>query len=226
MSSDDKTKLNGIASGAEANVQSDWNATDTSSDAYIKNKPTIPTTLSQLTGDSTHRVVTDAEKTAWNNKADTANTIPSSEKGAANGVAVLGNDGHLTPAMMPTTMKTTAPATIESDTWTLLSDLTMIIPGGTVALCCVQTTWSDGQPTGVAMSLTNAADGATSATRVLYKLEREDIAAINTCIMQNNRSNNPRPIYVWVKYGKSGTTGTINDPGRCSSSMTILGNYI
>lgn len=30
-------------SNAEANVQSDWNVTDTSSDAYIKNKPTIPT---------------------------------------------------------------------------------------------------------------------------------------------------------------------------------------
>ena len=29
-------------SNAEANVQSDWNVTDTSSDAYIKNKPTIP----------------------------------------------------------------------------------------------------------------------------------------------------------------------------------------
>lgn len=32
-------KLNGIASGAEVNVQSDWTATDTSSDAYIMNKP-------------------------------------------------------------------------------------------------------------------------------------------------------------------------------------------
>lgn len=37
------TKLNGIATGAEVNVQSDWNVTDTSSDAFIKNKPTIPT---------------------------------------------------------------------------------------------------------------------------------------------------------------------------------------
>lgn len=43
MSKDDKTKLNGIASGAEVNVQSDWSVTDTSSDAFIKNKPTIPT---------------------------------------------------------------------------------------------------------------------------------------------------------------------------------------
>ena len=33
------TKLNGIAAGAEVNVQSDWNETNTSSDAYIKNKP-------------------------------------------------------------------------------------------------------------------------------------------------------------------------------------------
>ena len=30
----------------------------------------IPTTLSQLTGDSTHRTVTDSEKTTWNNKQD------------------------------------------------------------------------------------------------------------------------------------------------------------
>ena len=32
-------KLAGIASGAQANVQSDWNETETGSDAYIKNKP-------------------------------------------------------------------------------------------------------------------------------------------------------------------------------------------
>lgn len=43
MSASDKTKLNGIATGAEVNVQSDWNVTSTSSDAFIKNKPTIPT---------------------------------------------------------------------------------------------------------------------------------------------------------------------------------------
>ena len=36
----EKNKLNGIASGAEVNVQSDWSITDTTSDAYIKNKPT------------------------------------------------------------------------------------------------------------------------------------------------------------------------------------------
>ncbi len=35
----EKNKLSGIATGAEINVQSDWNVTDTNSDAYIKNKP-------------------------------------------------------------------------------------------------------------------------------------------------------------------------------------------
>lgn len=34
-------KLATIAEGAEVNVQSDWNATDTTSDAYIKNKPDL-----------------------------------------------------------------------------------------------------------------------------------------------------------------------------------------
>lgn len=37
----EKTKLNGIQTGAEVNVQSDWNVVDNTSDAFIKNKPTI-----------------------------------------------------------------------------------------------------------------------------------------------------------------------------------------
>lgn len=37
----EKNKLAGIASGAEVNVQSDWNQTTTSADDYIKNKPTL-----------------------------------------------------------------------------------------------------------------------------------------------------------------------------------------
>jgi len=55
----DHTKLNGIATGAEVNVQSDWNETSNSSDAYIQNKPTIPTNtdttygISCVDGDNT-----------------------------------------------------------------------------------------------------------------------------------------------------------------------------
>lgn len=42
MSASDKTKLDGIASGAEVNVQADWNESNSASDAYIANKPSIP----------------------------------------------------------------------------------------------------------------------------------------------------------------------------------------
>ena len=38
----DKSKLDGIAAGAEVNIQPDWLEADSSSDAFIKNKPTIP----------------------------------------------------------------------------------------------------------------------------------------------------------------------------------------
>lgn len=48
----EKSKLSGIASGAEANVQADWNVTSSSSDAFIKNKPSIPSKVSDLTNDS------------------------------------------------------------------------------------------------------------------------------------------------------------------------------
>ena len=41
MSSSDKTKLDGIATGAEVNEQSDWNAT--TGDSFIRNKPTVYT---------------------------------------------------------------------------------------------------------------------------------------------------------------------------------------
>lgn len=41
MSRSDKTKLDGIATGAEVNVQSDWNQTTTTADDYIKNKPVV-----------------------------------------------------------------------------------------------------------------------------------------------------------------------------------------
>ena len=49
MTSAERTKLAGIAAGAEVNVQSDWNVTNSSSDAFIKNKPT---NVSAFTNDS------------------------------------------------------------------------------------------------------------------------------------------------------------------------------
>ena len=43
----DNTKLDGIAAGAEVNVQSDWNETDSGADSFIQNKPTTITSAEQ-----------------------------------------------------------------------------------------------------------------------------------------------------------------------------------
>ncbi len=59
----EKNKLAGIASGAEVNVQSDWNVTNIISDAFIKNKPTK---VSDFTNDSGFITTeTDPIFTAW-----------------------------------------------------------------------------------------------------------------------------------------------------------------
>lgn len=61
-----------------AQVNADWNAG--SGVARILNKPTIPTQLSQLSADSTHRVVTDTEKATWDAKyTKPSSGIPASD---------------------------------------------------------------------------------------------------------------------------------------------------
>lgn len=89
----EKTKLAGIATGAEVNVQSDWNQGNDAADDYIKNKP------SNLVQDAsyvhTDNNFTNAEKA----KADGA--IQSTEKGTANGVAELDANGKVPTSQLP-----------------------------------------------------------------------------------------------------------------------------
>lgn len=55
----DKAKLDGIASGAEVNIQADWNQTNTSADDYIKNKPTDLSAFSNSTTQYITKAVSD-----------------------------------------------------------------------------------------------------------------------------------------------------------------------
>ena len=91
----EKNKLAGIASGAEVNVQSDWSVTDTTSDAYILNKPSLaavatsgkysdlsgrPTVDSAISTSSTNAVQNKAITAAVNAKYTKPSTgIPSSD---------------------------------------------------------------------------------------------------------------------------------------------------
>lgn len=60
----EKNKLSGIATGAEVNVQANWAETDSSDDAFIKNKPSIPSKVSDLTNDSGFITLTDVPEGA------------------------------------------------------------------------------------------------------------------------------------------------------------------
>ena len=73
-----KEKLDGIASGAEVNVQPDWNQSSPGADDFIKNKPTIPTVpsnVSSFTNDAGYIKKTDSSGTltvaGWSNKEQT-----------------------------------------------------------------------------------------------------------------------------------------------------------
>ena len=87
----EKNKLAGIASGAEVNVQADWSVTDTSSDAFIKNKPTIDSALSST---STNAVQNKVINTALSGKVDkvsgkglSTNDYTTAEKNKLAGIA-------------------------------------------------------------------------------------------------------------------------------------------
>lgn len=124
ISSEQSTKLAGIAEGAEVNVNADWNAT--SGDAKILNKPTIPTQTSQLTNNSGFITKTvnnlDNYTTTTNMNTALGNKLNTSLKGAANGLAELDANGLVPSSQLPSYVddvleyanKSSFPATGES----------------------------------------------------------------------------------------------------------------
>ncbi len=62
----------------------------------LSNTPTIPTALSDLTDDATHRVVTDTEKNTWSGKQDTL--VSGTTIKTINGASILGS-GNITVAV-------------------------------------------------------------------------------------------------------------------------------
>lgn len=75
------TKLDGIDSGAQVNVIEIVKKNGTALTPVSKAVDiSVPTALSELTDNATHRLVTDTEKTTWNGKADLVDgKVPASE---------------------------------------------------------------------------------------------------------------------------------------------------
>jgi hypothetical protein len=88
----DHNKLNSIATSAEVNVQSDWNAS--SGDAQILNKPTIPSNLADLTNVHT-ATPTNGQVLKWINA--NSRWEPAEDSSGAGGAALTdGDKGDIT----------------------------------------------------------------------------------------------------------------------------------
>tara|TARA_Y100001938_G_scaffold20715_1_gene26320 strand:- start:5332 stop:8463 length:3132 start_codon:yes stop_codon:yes gene_type:complete len=86
MTDEDKSKLDGIESGAEVNVQSDWNAS--SGDAQILNKPTVPSALNDLS--NVNASPTDGQVLKWVNAS--SEWQAGDDSGAAGGISEISED--------------------------------------------------------------------------------------------------------------------------------------
>lgn len=90
---EEKEKLSGISDEANKNVQVDWNTTDETSDAYIKNKP------SSLPASDVSDWAKASIKPGYT--ADEVGAIDSQLLGAAGGVATLNSEGKLSDDQIP-----------------------------------------------------------------------------------------------------------------------------
>ena len=161
----EKAKLAGIAAGAKANVQPDWNQGDDTADDYIKNKP------ANLVQDAsyvhTDNNFTNAEKA----KADGA--IQSTEKGAANGVAELDANGKVPTSQLPAYVDDVL-------SYNSLSDFPAIGEDGKIYIAKdtnLSYRWGSSEYVVISPSL---ALGSTSSTAYRGDWGAEDRAAIGT----------------------------------------------
>ena len=151
----EKNKLASIASGAQTNVQSDWNITDTGSDAFIKNKPALKTVAT--TG-------------SYNDLTDKP-TIPSgqvnSDWNATTGVAQIKNKPTLATvatsgSYTDLSNKPTIPAAQVNADWSATSGKAQILNKPTIPTVNNATLTIQKNGTNVATFTANSASNATA----------------------------------------------------------------
>lgn len=178
----EKSKLSGIADGAEVNVNADWDAV--SGDAQILNKPTLGTAASAAT--------TDFATAEQGTKADTA------LQPAAIGVTVQGYDADLSSwaAIAPGTKQDTLVSgtnikTVNGSTLLGAGDL-VIASGGTPGGTATQVQYNNAGAFAGASGLTiDTATGAIkTATDTVYEIVGTAITADNGALQFKTLSAN------------------------------------
>ena len=100
LSATDKTKLDGVAAGAEVNVNADWSAG--SGDAQILNKPTLGTAAAKNTGTAAGNVV----------ELDGSARLPAVDGSQLTGINTAGTDLTYTAATRVLASSTGTDATL------------------------------------------------------------------------------------------------------------------
>ena len=166
----DETKLDGIATGAEVNVQSDWDETDTDSDAYIDNKPDL---FGRYLGDWSSRTaynkgdVLFSTGQFWRAKQD----VPDNRTGAPT------NDlDYWQQSSFSIGMVSTLPAFVDNDEFDLNRDRWVI-------LTAAQTLTGTRSGTGVAPYVADVQDVRSVSdvtSNQITQLNRGDIMRVDT----------------------------------------------
>ena len=152
----EKTKLAGIAAGAQVNVQSDWNVTNSTSDAFILNKPNITGIQTDITNLNTR--VTTNEGNISTLQTDVSNKV---DKVAGMGLST--NDFTNTLLTKLNGIQAGAQVNVQSD-WNeaVSTSNAFILNKPDVASLATRITTAEGNITGLTTRMTTAENNITS----------------------------------------------------------------
>ena len=115
----DVTKLSGIEAGAEVNVQADWDESDSSSDAYILNKPVVPRPLSagagiEIANDVVSVKLADNSIASDTNGLSVALPVPDTTYAAPGTVLTIRGDGMIWAQQSVTDVEVNGSSVVDS----------------------------------------------------------------------------------------------------------------
>ncbi len=250
MSAADKTKLNGIAAGAEVNVQADWEQTTTTADDYIKNKPTLAAvatsgSYNDLSNKPTIPTVNNATLTIQKNgttvKTFTANassnvtaniTVPTKTSDITNDSDFVASGDLATVATSGSyndlSNKPTIPAAQVNSDWNATSGKAQILNKPTLATVATSGSYNDlsNKPT-IPAAQVQSNWTQTTTTAVDYIKNKPTLATVATSGSYNDLSNKPtiptvnNATLTIQKNGTNVQTFTANQSTNATANITV-----